>query len=172
MSVGTATELWQLSATELAAAIRARQASSREVIEAHLRRISVVNRGVNAVPVVLAEEALAAASAADRDTAGGRELPPLHGVPFTVKSNIDVAGTPTTQGLKAMAGAYPAVDAPSVARLRAAGAIPIGRSNMPTIAVRWHTDSELWGATVNPWDATRTPGASSGPGRSSSRPTR
>ena len=89
-------------------------------------------------------------------------MPPLHGVPFTVKSNIDVAGTPTTQGLKSLAGAYPAVDAPSVARLRAAGAIPIGRSNMPTIAVRWHTDSELWGATVNPWDATRTPGASSG----------
>ena len=162
MSVGTATELWQLSATDLAAAIRVRQASSREVIEAHLRRISEVNRGVNAVPVVLADEALAAASAADRDTAGGRELPPLHGVPFTVKSNIDVAGTPTTQGLNALAGAYPAVDAPSVVRLRAAGAIPIGRSNMPTIAVRWHTESELWGATVNPWDPTRTPGASSG----------
>jgi amidase len=161
MSV-TTTDLWRMSATELAAAIRSRQASSQEVIEAHLRRIEAVNPLVNAVVVVLGEQALDAAKAADRLAAGGGDLPPLHGVPFTVKGNIDLAGTPTTQGLKALAGAYPTRDAPVVERLRTAGAIPIGRTNLATIAVRWHCDSELWGATVNPWDRSRTPGASSG----------
>jgi amidase len=161
MSV-TTTDLWRMSALELAAAIRSRQTSSQEVIEAHLRRIEAVNPSVNAVTVVLGEQALETAKAADRAAAGGGDLPPFHGVPFTVKGNIDVAGTPTTQGLKALAGAYPSRDAPVVERLKAAGAIPIGRTNLATIAVRWHCDSELWGATVNPWDRSRTPGASSG----------
>jgi amidase len=157
----TGTDLWRMSATDLAGAIRSRQASSQEVIEAHLRRIEAVNPAVNAVTVVLAEQALDAAKAADRAVAGGGDLPPLHGVPFTVKENVDLAGTPTTQGIKALAGAYPRLDAPDVGRVRAAGAIPIGHTNRPS-AVRWHTDSELWGATVNPWDRSRTPGASSG----------
>ena len=163
MSVSGPAELWQMSATELAGVIRAKQASSREVLEAHLRRIAEANPAVNAVPVVLAKQALAAASAADHATAGGEELPPLHGVPFTIKANIDVAGTPTTAGTEGAARTpiRPA-DAPGVQRMRAAGAIPIGRTNLPNIAVRWHTDSELWGATVNPWDRRRTPGASSG----------
>ena len=161
MSV-TATDLWRMSATDLAEAIRSRQASSQEVIEAHLRRIETVNPSVNAVTVVLAGQALAAAKEADHALAGGSDLPPLHGVPFTVKGNIDLAGTPTTQGARALADAYPRQDAPAVTRMRAAGAIPIGRTNLPTGAVRWHTDSELWGATVNPWDRSRTPGASSG----------
>jgi amidase len=78
-------------------------------------------------------------------------------MPFTVKGNIDLAGTPTTQGARALADAYPCLDAPSVERLKAAGAIPIGRTSLPTAAVRWHTDSELWGATINPWDRSRTP---------------
>jgi amidase len=121
-----------------------------------------VNPSINAVTVVLGEQAMEAAKAADRAVAGGGDLPPLHGVPFTVKENIDLAGTPTTVGLKALAGAYPRLDAPVVERMRAAGAIPIGRTNCPNFTVRWHTDSELWGATVNPWDRSRTPGASSG----------
>jgi amidase len=163
MSVTITTELWRMSATELAEAVRSRHISSQEVIEAHLRRIEAVNASVNAVTVVLAEQALEAAKAADRAVVvGGSALPPFHGVPFTIKGNIDVAGTPTTQGLKALAGAYPALDAPVVERLKAAGAIPIGRTNLPTFAIRWHTDSELWGATVNPWDRSQTPGASSG----------
>jgi amidase len=132
------------------------------VVDAHLQRIADVNPSVNAVTVVLAEEAMEAATEADRTTARGDELPPLHGVPFTVKANIDLAGTPTTAGLKALADAYPTQDAPSVVRMRDAGAIPIGHTNCPSLAVRWHTDSELWGATVNPWDSSRTPGASSG----------
>ncbi len=151
-----------MSAAELAEAIRSRQTSSQEVVEAHLRRIEEVNPSVNAVTVVLGEQALEAAKAADRAVATGSDLPPFHGVPFTIKGNIDLAGTPTTQGLKAFAGAYPSRDAPVVERLKAAGAIPIGRTNLATFAVRWHCESELWGATVNPWDRSRTPGASSG----------
>jgi amidase len=150
-----------MSATELANAIRSRRVSSQEVIEAHLRRIEAINASINAVVIVMREEALEAAKAADRAVAVGGDLPPFHGVPFTVKQNIDVAGTPTTQGLKALANVYPTRDAPIVERLRAAGAIPIGRTNMPSGAIRWHCESELWGATVNPWDSLRTPGASS-----------
>lgn len=161
MTVTAATELWRLSAIELAEAIRSRQVSSQDVIEAHLRRIEAINPVVNAVVIVMADEALAAARAADRAVAGGADLPPVHGVPFTVKGNIDVAGTPTTQGLKALANAYPTRDAPIVERLKAAGAIPIGRTNLPSGAMRWHCESELWGATLNPWDRSRTPGASS-----------
>jgi amidase len=161
-TTGTATELWRMSATELADMIRSRQVSSREVVDAHLGRIEAVNPVVNAVTVVLAERARDAADAADRAVAAGDDLPVLHGVPFTVKENLDLVGTPTTCGARALADAYPGLDAPVVERLKEAGAIPIGRTNCPTFAVRWHTDSELWGPTINPWDRSRTPGASSG----------
>jgi amidase len=162
MSVATITDLWRMSATELAKAIRSSQVSSRDVVEAHLRRIEEVNPSINAVTVVLTEQALDAAKAADRTTTEGGELPRFHGVPVTIKENIDLAGTPTTQGTKSLAQAYPSVDAPDVERLRAAGAIPIGRTNLPTLGMRLHTDSELRGVTVNPWDRSRTPGGSSG----------
>jgi amidase len=162
MAQTAGSELWRMSAVELSRAIKSKQASSREVVDAHLQRISEVNPSINAVTIVLAEEALAAAEAADNAAAHGAELPALHGVPFTVKANIDLLGTPTTMGLKALAGAYPSQDAPQVARLRGAGAIPIGHTNCPSFTVRWHTESELWGATLNPWDRSRTPGASSG----------
>ncbi|HEX5561026.1 MAG TPA: amidase family protein, partial [Nocardioidaceae bacterium] len=156
-----ALDLWRLSATELAEGIRGGRFRSIEVVEAHLRRIEEVNASVNAVVHVMAEQALDLARAADRSVAAGAALPPFHGVPFTVKELIDVAGTPTTQGLKALASAYPTTDAPAVERLKTAGAIPIGRTNMPSASVRWHCDSELWGPTLNPWDRSRTPGASS-----------
>jgi amidase len=155
-------ELWRASAHELATAIRTRAVSSREVIEAHLARIAAVNPALNALTVVLAEEALAAAAAADAAQAAGKALPPLHGVPFTVKENIDVAGTATTQGVVAFAGLVPEADAPAIAQLRAAGGIPVGRTNMPDFGLRWHTDNALRGPTRNPWDAARSPGGSSG----------
>ncbi|GAA4286386.1 amidase [Georgenia daeguensis] len=161
MTAGTATELWQMGATELAESVRSGRVSSVDVVEAHLRRVEEVNPAVNAVVRVMGEQALASAREADRAVAAGADLPRFHGVPFTVKELIDVAGTPTTQGLRALADAYPARDAPAVERLKAAGAIPVGRTNMPSGAVRWHCESELWGATLNPWDAARTPGASS-----------
>jgi amidase len=154
-------ELWRLSATELADGIKSAHFRSIEVVEAHLRRVDEVNPSVNAVVHLMAEQALEMARAADRAVAAGDDLPRFHGVPFTVKEMIDVAGTPTTQGLKALASAYPSCDAPAVERLKAAGAIPIGRTNMPSGGVRWHCESELWGVTLNPWDPSRTPGASS-----------
>jgi len=151
-------EIWQKSASDLAGAIRSGQLSSREVVEAHLARIEAVNDRLNAVTVVLAESALAAADAADHGEARG----PLHGVPFTVKENIDCVGSATTQGLPALAEAMPSVDAPVVARMKAAGAIPLARTNLPEMGLRITTDNPLRGRTLNPWNADRTAGGSSG----------
>jgi len=155
-------ELWQTGATELAAMIRGREVSSREVIQAHLDRIEAVNPHVNAVVRLMSDQALAAADAADRAVADGIVLGPLHGVPFTVKENIDLAGTATTQGVPGLAEAVAPVDAPHVERMRAAGAIPIGRTNLPDFGLRVHTDSALHGLTRNPWNPARTAGGSSG----------
>lgn len=155
-------ELWKFSASELAAMIASKQVSSRETIDAHLARIEQVNPHLNAVVRVLADEARAAADAADRAVRAGDPLGPLHGVPCTVKENIDLAGTPTTNGLVAFAEAIASVDAPVVERFRAAGAIPIGRTNLPDLGLRVHTDSSLHGLTRNPWHPMRTAGGSSG----------
>jgi amidase len=155
-------ELWRKSAVELAAMIRDREVSSREVVLAHLDRIEAVNPHLNAIVRLLPDQALAAADAADRAVADGTGLGPLHGVPFTIKENIDVAGTPTTQAVPALAEAVAPVDAPQVERLRAAGAIPLGRTNLPDFGLRVHTDSALHGLTRNPWNPQRTPGGSSG----------
>ena len=156
------TELWRLSATELARKIAAKEASSLEVIEAHLERIEAVNPKLNAIVRLLADDARAAASEADRAVAAAGPLGPLHGVPVTVKENIDMAGLATTWGVPALAEAVVPVDAPIVERMRAAGAIPIGRTNLPDMALRVHTDSSLHGLTRNPWNAGRTAGGSSG----------
>ncbi len=155
-------ELWRKSAVEMAALIREGEVSSREVVQAHLDRIKAVNPDVNAIVRLLPEQALAAADAADKMVAGGTGLGPLHGVPFTIKENIDVAGTPTTQAVPALAEAIASVDAPQVERLLAAGAIPLGRTNLPDFGLRVHTDSALHGLTRNPWNPERTAGGSSG----------
>ena len=155
-------ELWRKGAVELAAMIRDREVSSREVVQAHLDRIEAVNPHLNAIVRLLPDQALAAADAADLAVADGARLGPLHGVPFTVKENIDLAGTPTTQAMPALAEAVASVDAPQVERLRAAGAIPIGRTNLPDFGLRVHTDSWLHGLTRNPWNPQRTAGGSSG----------
>src|SRR3954469_1574894 len=156
---GMTEELWRRGAVELAGMIAEGSVSAREVVDAHLERIEAVNPHLNAITVVLAEQARAAADAADR-AEGARG--PLHGVPFTVKENIDLAGTPTTQGLVALAEAVSPVAAPQVERLRAAGAIPIGRTNLPDLGLRVHTDCSLRGLTRNPWHAGVTAGGSSG----------
>jgi amidase len=155
-------ELWELGAFDLGAAIRDRVTSSREAVQAHLGRIDAVNPAVNAVSAALADEALAAADEADAAIARDDHTSPFHGVPFTVKETIDLAGSPTTQGVAALAEAIPPLDAPSVANLRAAGAIPFARTSSPDLALRWHTDNALHGPTRNPWDPARTPGGSSG----------
>jgi amidase len=154
--------LWKHTALELAGLIARRDVSCVEVIDAHLARIAAVNPGLNAIVRVLADEARAAAVSADKQVASGAALGPLHGVPITVKENIDMAGLPTTWGVKALAGAVVPLDAPVVQRMRAAGAIPIGRTNLPDMALRVHTDSSLHGVTRNPWNSARTPGGSSG----------
>ncbi|SFF15553.1 amidase [Blastococcus tunisiensis] len=156
-------ELWRKGAGELAGMIGSGAVSSVEVVEAHLARIEAVNPALNAVVVVLADQALEAAKLADQRTAAGNgDLGPLHGVPVTIKENIDVAGTATTNGVPALAEAVAPVDAPVVERLRAAGAIVIGRTNLPDMALRISTDSSLRGLTRNPWHADRTAGGSSG----------
>jgi len=155
-------ELWQLSALELADKIRTKQESSREVLEAHLARIDEVNPHLNAVVRRLDDEAFAAADAADAAVAAGAVLGRLHGVPCTIKENIDVAGNPTTQGVVALADAIASIDAPTTARMRAAGAIPFARTNLPDFGLRVHTDSQLHGLTRNPWNPNVTAGGSSG----------
>jgi amidase len=126
-------ELWELGAFELGAAIRDRAATSREAVEAHLGRIDDVNPAVNAVSAALADEALAAADEADAAIARDEHTSPVHGVPFTVKETIDLAGSPTTQGVAALAEVVPPLDAPAVANLRAAGAIPFARTVAPDL---------------------------------------
>ncbi len=155
-------ELWRQSARSLAQAIAAREITSVAVVNAHLERIAAVNPAINAIPTVLSESALAAAEAADRAVASGKVTGPLHGVPFTVKANIDLMGSPTTQGVRALAESMPTLDHPMVERMKAAGAIPIGRTNLPDMGLRLHTDSDLYGLTRNPWNRERTVGGSSG----------
>lgn len=156
------TELHASTATDLASLIRAGDVSSREVVDAHLARIEAVNANLNAVTVVLADTAREAADAADRARRAGRSLGPLHGVPFTIKENIDCLGSPTTNGLHALRKAMPYLDAPSVARMKAAGAIPLARTNMSEMGLRLCTDNPLRGRTKNPWNPRVTAGGSSG----------
>lgn len=155
-------ELCGKGAGELAGMIASGAITSTEVIEAHLARIEEINPDVDAVTVTLAAEAREAAAAVDRAVAAGEPLGPLAGVPFTVKENVDVAGSATTWGVAALAEQIAPADAPQVARLRDAGAIPLARTNLPDFAFRWHTESGRAGHTRNPWDPTRTPGGSSG----------
>lgn len=151
-----------LAAREIAERVRNRDIAAVEVARQHLDHIAKVDPGLNALPVVLGEEALGAAAELDRRIAAGDPVGPLAGVPVSVKINIDVAGSATTSGVAALAGQVPARDAPVVERLRAAGAVLVARSNMPDFGMRWHSDSGLHGATVNPWDAALSPGGSSG----------
>ena len=155
-------ELWRKGALELAGLIARREVSSVEVVRAHLARIDAVNPKLNAIVRRMDADALAAAEAADRAVAAGEALGALHGVPVTVKENIDLAGTPTTQAVVALAEAVSPVDAPVVERVRAAGGIPIGRTNLPDLGLRVTTESSLHGNTHNPWHPTRTAGGSSG----------
>jgi amidase len=158
------TQWWQHGAGQLASAIRAGDTTSVEVVQSHLDRIADVNPRLNAVVEVLAEQALSAAATADSELAsrGAAAVGPLHGVPVTIKCNVDLAGSATTHGTAALAGLIAESDSPAVARLKTAGAIPIGRTNCPDMALRVHTDSSLYGLTRNPWHHDRTVGGSSG----------
>lgn len=150
------------SATTLAAAIRLKRVSSLEVVDAHLARIAAVNPKLNAVVCLAADAARAAATAADQALAQGNLQGPLHGVPFTAKDSLDVAGVVSTAGTAGWANRVPAADATVVARLRAAGAILLGKTNTPEMTMAEETDNKVYGRTNNPYDLTRTPGGSSG----------
>lgn len=155
--------LWKMSAAAQAEAVRSAAISAVELVDSHLERIAEVNPQVNAVTQLLAERAREAAAQTDRRRAAGEVLGPLAGVPFTVKESTAVEGVPTTFGTERFRDLVAPADAPPVARLRAAGAIPIGHSNIPTLILAgMHTRSELFGDTASPWDRSRTPGGSSG----------
>lgn len=152
--------LWKMPAAAQAEAVRRGDISAAELVDSHLDRIADVNPQVNAVTQLMAERAREAAARTDLRRAAGEELGPLAGVPFTVKETTAVEGVPTTMGIARFRDLVATADAPPVARLRAAGAIPIGHSNIPTLILAgMHTRSELFGDTVNPWDRSRTPGA-------------
>ena len=149
-------------ATALAALIRTKQLSSREVVQAHLDRIGAANPQINAVVTLLAEDALKGADIADKAVADGAALGPLHGVPFSIKDSLDTAGILTQRGSKLFASNIPDKDATAVARFKAAGGIPLMKTNLPEFSFWTETDNLVTGRTNNPWNPERTPGGSSG----------
>ncbi len=133
-----------------------------EVVTAHLDRIGQVNPKLNAVITLMADEALKLARAADAERMRGGQVGPFHGVPFSVKDSLDVAGVPATRGSRLFKDHVPGRDATVVARLRAAGAIPLFKSNLPEFSMSYETDNAIAGASHNPWRLDRTSGGSSG----------
>jgi amidase len=155
-------QLWKWTAADLAAGIRTRQISSSEALESCLHRLDDVNPILNAVVDDLRATARASAEVADRAVQQGYELGPLHGVPITVKINVDFAGRPTTNGVIAFKDLIATDDCVSVVNLRKAGAILFGRTNVPAFSTRYFTDNSLHGRTLNPRNPRLTPGGSSG----------
>jgi amidase len=149
------------SATELAQALRNRGVSARELVDAAITRVEALDGKINAVVVRDFDRARQAAKRADAALASG-ERRPLLGLPMTVKEMFNIAGLPTTWGRLKDKDWKPAADALVVQRLRAAGAIILGKTNIPVDLADWQTDNEVYGTTNNPWDLTRTPGGSSG----------
>lgn len=150
------------SAVELAAGIRGKRFSSRELLEGYLRRVEAVDGGINAIVVRDFDRARAAADAADAALARGDALGPLHGVPMTVKESFDVQGLPTTWGVPALKANIASSTAVSVRRLQDAGAVVFGKTNVALLLADYQSANENYGTTSNPWDPTRTCGGSSG----------
>jgi fatty acid amide hydrolase len=154
--------IWKLGAAEVAARIARGELSAVDAVEALIARIEEVNPALNAVVVKRYDEARSEARAADRARAEGRPLGPLHGVPITIKECLDLAGTPSTFGLPSRARELATADDPVVARLRAAGAIVLGKTNVAQLLFYFESDNPLYGRTNHPTDPERTPGGSSG----------
>jgi amidase len=150
------------TAGEMAAAVRSRQISARELLDLHLARIAEVNPRVNAVVSLDPERARAGALAADEALASGASVGPLHGLPFAFKDTHEVAGWRTTFGSPVKADYVPEADELLVARVRAAGAVVIGKTNTPEFAAGSHTFNPVFGTTLNPYDLGRSAGGSSG----------
>ncbi|HLH00703.1 MAG TPA: amidase [Bryobacteraceae bacterium] len=152
------------SAISIAAAIRRKEVSSREVVDAHLKQIERENSRLNAVVRVLADSARAAAAEADRALAAGKATGVFHGVPMTVKDAWELAGVPSTGGTLGRTNFIPQRDATVIARMRAAGAIPIGMTNLPEMSLAFESDNLVHGRSNNPYNVARTPGGSGGGG--------
>ncbi len=155
-------DLCYWSAAKLAKGIRERTFSSQQVVESYLARISQINHKINGVVQLAADRALAEAQAADAALAQGKVSGPLHGVPMTVKDSFDTAGIISTAGTTGRSKFIPQQDATVVARLRAAGAIVLGKTNTPEFTLAGNTDNLVYGRTNNPFDVTHIPGGSSG----------
>jgi Asp-tRNA(Asn)/Glu-tRNA(Gln) amidotransferase A subunit family amidase len=156
-----ADELTSSSASEITELIRTGSVSSVEVVEAYLRRHEELNPALNAI-VTIAPEVLDRARESDAELSRGKIAGPLHGLPITIKDTIDTEGIRTTYGSRLFAGNVPKHDAVVVASLKAAGAIILGKTNVPEMASPYETDNPIFGRTNNPYDVTRTAGGSSG----------
>ncbi len=156
------TDLHFESATQLAQRIRSRQTSARDLLEHFLARVDRLNPAINAVVVQDRVGARAAADAADAAQARGDALGPLHGVPMTVKESYDLAGTTTTWGIPDLLDNLVHTDALAVQRLKAAGAVVFGKTNVPIRLADFQSYNAIYGTTQNPWQAGATPGGSSG----------
>ncbi len=161
------TKLIYQTATELAKAIREKKVSSLEVLEAYLAQIAKYNSELNAIITLDEENARKRAREADEALAKGENWGPLHGVPITIKDAYETAGLRTTSSFKPLKNYIPEEDATVVAHMRQAGAIIIGKTNMPMLALDIQSNSPLFGQANNPWDITRTPGGSTGGGAAS-----
>jgi amidase len=150
------------SATALAAALRAREIGSRELLEHYLKRVERYNPALNAIIVSDLDSARQRADRADAALARGESWGPLHGLPMTVKESFDVIGLPTTWGLTEHKGSVASANALAVDRLLAAGAVIFGKTNVPVLLADSQSYNPVYGTTNNPWDALRTPGGSSG----------
>lgn len=154
--------LTKLSAGELAQMIARGDISSLEAVEAHIERMERINPALNAVVVKRYDAARAEAKQADARRARGETLGPLHGVPITIKESLDLTGTPSTFGLPSRAGHKAEQDDLYVARIREAGAIILGKTNVSQLLLYFESDNPVYGRTNNPWNQARTPGGSSG----------
>jgi amidase len=150
------------TAGELARRIRARETSSREATEMYIDRIERLDGAINAVVVRDFERARAAADAADKALADGKPTGPLHGVPMTIKESYDIAGLPTTWGIPEFRDNIATTDSEVARRYKNAGAVLLGKTNVPRELADFQSYNEIYGTTNNPWDVTRTPGGSSG----------
>jgi Asp-tRNA(Asn)/Glu-tRNA(Gln) amidotransferase A subunit family amidase len=153
--------LYYCDATDLATLVRSKQVSPIEITRAHLDRIQWLNPRLNAV-VTLNESAMEEARAAEAALMRGESLGPLHGVPFTAKDSLDTAGLRTVRGSRLFSGYVPTVDASAVARVKAAGGIVLGKTNVPEFSFARESENAVFGRTVNPWNPQRTPGGSTG----------
>jgi len=158
----TMDELAFRTATELVAALRRKEVSSRELLDHYLTRVERVNPRLNAVVTLDVERARKRAAAADEALVRGELWGPLHGLPMTIKDCFETAGLRTTAGFSPLTDHVPTVDAVAVARLIGAGAVVFGKTNVPMLAGDWQTYNAIFGTTNNVWDVTRAPGGSSG----------